>query len=167
MENTRPPWGSATYDPRLMNTLTKPLAGLCLSLILLGCETPYHPECLAEFGGCSTLGCTVAGKLPESISQWFCRACHQPIDNSLTRRTCPCRATLHDPCVEDHMRVCKEASQLRRNDGLKPTGPRGSFRAYDAEQEDAAGRVMLMLTVIGCVAFAGILLWAWISNLMM
>ena len=31
------------------------------------CGTTYHPECLREFGGCSTLGCSEQGQVPARV----------------------------------------------------------------------------------------------------
>ena len=76
------------------------------------CQTAYHGDCMAELGGCSTLGCRLLGKLPQHLERWQCRACHGALDSDLARRRCRCGAFLHNDCVWAHGEVCVQAREL-------------------------------------------------------
>ncbi|MCA8921796.1 MAG: hypothetical protein KDD82_08300 [Planctomycetes bacterium] len=82
------------------------------------CHTEYHADCLAELGGCSTLGCRLHGELPETLERWHCRACHGPLLSDLARRRCSCGAFVHNDCVRAHGDTCEQAQEL-----LKPFLP--------------------------------------------
>jgi len=77
-----------------------------------GCDTEYHADCLAELGGCSTLGCQLHGKLPQHLDRWRGRACHDPRESDLARRRCPCGAFVHNDRVPAHADACPQAQIL-------------------------------------------------------
>lgn len=90
-----------------------------------GCETRYHEACLAELGGCSTLGCSLLGVAVGRARSLGCGVCGALAAEPLTRRRCGCGATLHEACVDAHARACARGRRLQ-GDGARPaTRPAG------------------------------------------
>ncbi len=78
-----------------------------------GCETRYHEACLAELGGCSTLGCSLQGVAVGTARRLGCGVCGQVAAEPLTRRRCGCGATVHQACVDAHATACERGRRLQ------------------------------------------------------
>lgn len=74
------------------------------------CGTRYHYECMAELGGCSTLGCSARGAAPAVPT---CAECGELAPVRLMRWPCPCGAIVHDGCLDRHAQGCEPARRLR------------------------------------------------------
>lgn len=78
-----------------------------------GCDTRYHDACLAELGGCSTLGCAARGVAGARPSVPACAECGELAPARLTRWPCPCGVVVHDGCLDRHALLCEPARRLR------------------------------------------------------
>lgn len=118
-----------------------------------GCETRYHASCMAELGGCSTLGCSLKGVAVGTARTLGCGVCGRLAAEPLSRRRCGCGATVHQVCVDAHAATCDRGRRLQA-DAWRPvevarerTGGAGAAIVYGTlVQLGVTGALLGLLT---------------------
>jgi len=120
------------------------------------CETRYHRECFAEFGGCATLGCTAyrqpmarpRAHLEAQVASESCASCREGASRGHLWACPACQTAIHVDCFA--RRGC--AAEGCTNQGA----PSALLeRAREGAQPFANGvnLFLLLLVPLACVAF--------------